>query len=346
MKKRGPSAEFTQQQQPRAKQQKMSFDQGTLYNQLHVSDEEWDEAIHYFSHLPRNSSNCKLAKKHYAKPLLHSFVKLDSGEIVALANRKQEGILGQGTSGVVVTGQFQSGENCAIKVEAGKRRNPQRDTNVKIMKKISYHLGESDRRLPEPKEFKGQLTQFKRYTAFALRPGKELTAEIENLSYVQKLIVGIRCCEALAFLHSRRIIHVDIKPGNFIAKIEGNKIIVNSCDYDYSMILPEGQTYVQSDMWAGTPEYLPPEISPELEISTYQFASDVFSLGIMFRKDLKLPAKLCNPMLIKDPERRCPLEKTILRLKAELAKQPSHELKGLSLDSFVENEPHNSCRIL
>lgn len=79
---------------------------------------------------------------------------------------------------------------------------------------------------------------------------------------------------ALVLLHSAGYIHMDIKPANIL--VEGDRFIL--CDFNISCA---GEGAVQLD---GDPIYMAPEI---LRNRCF-FASDVFSLGLLY-------LELCNP---------------------------------------------------
>ncbi len=280
-------------------------------------------------------------KMEKTDPNLHSFIQLDNNDIIRLANKKTEGILGEGNFGVVVKGIKRDRSECAIKIEAGMKRSPQ-DEKVKLMKRIGYHLGETHRKLIRKKKFKGKLTQYKRYTAYTLLRGSELKKQLQNLTQEQKTIVAIKCCEALMALHKKRIIHCDVKPENFIANIEGNSISAKTCDYDFLMMLPPNTDHLELDYWCGTPEYMPPEISKTHQKSIFSFASDIYSLGIMFKKDLELPKNIYTPMLHADRLKRCSLEETHLKLMTTLTNNTLTKFSQLNLDSDTSGQTQDA----
>lgn len=80
-------------------------------------------------------------------------------------------------------------------------------------------------------------------------------------------------CEGIAYLHSKQIMHRDLKPDNILLKDGVPKI----CDFGFSTILRS-----ETDMHAticGTPLYMSPE---NLCFDTHTMSSDVWSLGILF----------------------------------------------------------------
>lgn len=285
-------------------------------NLLDISAMEWEQAERYFSELTSNEhASCKMDKKlHNTK---HSFIKFDD-QIIALANKKLEGTLGEGSFGKVVLGQSRTGDNCAVKIEAGKAREDDAP-EVLAMRRLKYYKGEIARVLPEEKQ--GLLTCSKRYTALALRKGKELKKIIDELSYVQKLLVAIRVCEALLAIHYQRVIHADVKASNIVVDINQNEISVDFVDFDFSLLLPDYREHTY-DFYKGTQGYIAPEIR---EYKTFSFSSDIYALGMMFKDDIHLPEALYTQMILDDPKTRCSLKDTILRLLDELARQPESD---------------------
>ena len=85
----------------------------------------------------------------------------------------------------------------------------------------------------------------------------------------------------LQFMHSRRILHRDIKPGNILllrsADGESPKAVLS--DLGSSIRVGEGEeTGVPSKSEVGTYQYRPPELMAKERIHTY--AADIWSLGV------------------------------------------------------------------
>ena len=92
--------------------------------------------------------------------------------------------------------------------------------------------------------------------------------------------IALQCAAALAYCHNNKVIHKDIKPGNFFFRDEAHKEIVLG-DFGISSIM-EDESRLHKTTQARTPVYAAPEmyndvIDGEVEITP---AADFYSLGI------------------------------------------------------------------
>jgi serine/threonine protein kinase len=78
----------------------------------------------------------------------------------------------------------------------------------------------------------------------------------------------------VGFLHSRNILHLDLKPGNVI--LNGGHARIG--DYGLAKVMSETLMNITEGNMRGTPLYM----APELAMGDGCLASDVYSLGIMF----------------------------------------------------------------
>lgn len=110
----------------------------------------------------------------------------------------------------------------------------------------------------------------KPYLTMEIVEGKELT-ELKNLSYEQIYDILIQLCRALGFIHSRLMVHCDIKPENIRIKPDGTLKLM-----DFGLM---NQLGMRSDgKITGTVTYLPPEVPRGGIINE---SSDLYSTGVL-----------------------------------------------------------------
>ncbi len=277
---------------------------------VQVSQLEWNIAKTYF----KLKQRVKLSRKKH-KGIKHSFIKIRN-QLIALANKKSEGkkaILGEGAFGIVKLAENEKGKDYALKIEAGKKRAFD-NSELKVLEKVpNYYHGQAERSMPK-KAYRGAETCSKLYTLMELLEGKELEKQLNILNDVQKLLVAVKSCLAIRELHQNNIIHADIKPANFMAKICKNDIVVRAIDFGFSMLLKPGQKIILEEGWKGTPAYM----APEAYAGKYSVQSDIYALGSMFKNDLYLPERLYQNMLRIQPAQRSSLDEVMHALLNEL----------------------------
>ena len=98
----------------------------------------------------------------------------------------------------------------------------------------------------------------------------------KNKPFEEKKIIDwlIQSCQALNFIHSKHIIHRDIKPHNIFLTKKGS---VKLGDFGVSKTL--NNTLEKAKTFVGTAYYLPPEI---INGKKYSFMADIWSLGVTF----------------------------------------------------------------
>ena len=149
--------------------------------------------------------------------------------------------------------------------------------------------------------------------------------------HVRLFIVQTAC--ALRYLHRRRIIHGDIKPGNVFVDASNNAILG---DFGHSRVLPSGTDTVKS--WGGTIGYRGDEYYSTPPVELNAFLMDSYALGatmwaLVFRRrvsnwDLLRAVETCSRMpdlersvLVKllqsDPQHRLTVQDILLLFRSD-----------------------------
>lgn len=96
----------------------------------------------------------------------------------------------------------------------------------------------------------------------------------EEAAMMRRLSIFIKVCEAMSYVHSRKVIHCDLKPENIMLGPYGEVYIV-----DWGIARRYGDdTAVKSEKIMGTPRYTSPENLQGLPCDN---RSDIYSLGVM-----------------------------------------------------------------
>lgn len=105
---------------------------------------------------------------------------------------------------------------------------------------------------------------------------KKYSCAEEQKSLHDRLDLFIRICDAVAFAHSKRVLHGDLKPGNIMIEQTHNVYIM---DWGNAEIISESQEESDlKDTISGTPGYLSPEA---VRGENTDFRSEVFTLGLI-----------------------------------------------------------------
>lgn len=298
-----------------------------------VSDEEFEFADNFFTKqhfsltrnwdikclLPWHTPITKLSKK--VSGLQHSFIELND-KIICLANSKvdKKAILGKGAGGCVKLGLLPSDQPVAVKKI--KSSNLTNEFEALILQSQNMLIGE-------------MYNQYCQTLVMEYIEGVDLSDCLKNLTQSQKLIVAIKCCEAVLELHSKNIVHCDLKPRNIRIKMDEDDISVRLIDFGGSFILEEGMTEKIAKKGFGTKGYTAPEVRFKDKSGKKHmgFASDIYSLGQMFLNDLNIKPELCQDMTKKIPQLRPSIEKVHARLVQSLENQ------------MQPTKPHNRGRL-
>lgn len=112
-------------------------------------------------------------------------------------------------------------------------------------------------------------------------PDGDLSKHIAAGSCVPELSVRRLCRQLLSgldHLHSRRIIHGDVKPQNVLLNKVGGAFVTRLADLGLATKVPEGQDSVLLGRVQGSHGYIPAEVIKRQEAT---FAVDLFALGVM-----------------------------------------------------------------
>ena len=152
----------------------------------------------------------------------------------------------------------------------------------------------------------------------------------DGLSGRQALSLLAQAASALREIHSRGIIHRDIKPGNLMARADGSIVLA---DFGIAKRLGEDKGRTRQGELYGTPYYVSPE---QIEGGPATMQSDIYALGIIFYEMLT---------------RQRPFEAEsvsgliALHVSAPRPKLPDAlaECQGL-LDRMIAVDPRNRCK--
>lgn len=111
-----------------------------------------------------------------------------------------------------------------------------------------------------------------------LASGGELQRLVElqdGLPEVQAVRVMKHILQALEFLHSRNIAHLDLKPQNMLLSTDNPDTDIKLCDFGISRVIQNG---VEVREILGTPDYVAPEILNYEPISLF---TDMWSVGVL-----------------------------------------------------------------
>ncbi len=166
----------------------------------------------------------------------------------------------------------------------------------------------------------------------------------EGISQGEKLRMVEDAARAVAFAHSRGVIHRDLKPGNILVDNRDHVFLT-----DFGLARAESFTtrLTRSKTIMGTPQYMAPE-QVEGRVKDVDTRSDVYALGVILYETLvgtlpfteENPAVLYHKIVHEDPPRPTKISRSIERdlevicLKA-LEKDPHYRYENA--EKFVED---------
>ena len=109
-----------------------------------------------------------------------------------------------------------------------------------------------------------------------LYAAKKLSRSGEQKSLHDRIELFIRICDAVAFAHSKRVLHGDLKPGNIMIEDNHNVYVMDWGNAEIMTNHPD--SCVLKDVISGTPGYLSPEA---VRGECLDPRSEVFTLGLI-----------------------------------------------------------------
>ncbi|XP_060621081.2 serine/threonine-protein kinase 10 isoform X1 [Anolis sagrei] len=118
-----------------------------------------------------------------------------------------------------------------------------------------------------------------------------------GLTEPQIQVVCRQMLEALNYLHSKRIIHRDLKAGNVLLTLDGDIKLA-----DFGVSAKNMKTFQKRDSFIGTPYWMAPEVvmCETMKDTPYDYKADIWSLGITLIEmaQIEPPHHELNPMRV------------------------------------------------
>ncbi|XP_077402100.1 serine/threonine-protein kinase 10 [Vanacampus margaritifer] len=118
-----------------------------------------------------------------------------------------------------------------------------------------------------------------------------------GLTEPQISVVCRQMLEALAYLHSIKIIHRDLKAGNILLMLDGDIKLA-----DFGVSAKNSRTLQRRDTFIGTPYWMAPEVvmCETMKDAPYDYKADIWSLGITLIElaQIEPPHHDLNPMRV------------------------------------------------
>lgn len=118
-----------------------------------------------------------------------------------------------------------------------------------------------------------------------------------GLTEPQIQVICRQMLEALAYLHSKKIIHRDLKAGNVLMTLEGDIKLA-----DFGVSAKNLKTLQKRDSFIGTPYWMAPEVvmCETMKDTPYDYKADIWSLGITLIEmaQIEPPHHELNPMRV------------------------------------------------
>jgi serine/threonine protein kinase/WD40 repeat protein len=187
-----------------------------------------------------------------------------------LSDYQVQGLLGEGGMGqVYAANQTSFNRHVAVKILQPRLARELRDR--KLFLKEACVTAELDHPNIIPVHDLGISDDGTLFYSMKMIRGKEWVEVFEQKSRAENLEILNRVCDAIAFAHSRNILHRDIKPGNVMIDAFGEVLVT---DWGCAVDLSDNQEIP----YGGTPAYMAPEMAKD-QSERIGFATDVYLLG-------------------------------------------------------------------
>jgi len=120
----------------------------------------------------------------------------------------------------------------------------------------------------------GTLRDGRSYFTMEFVDGKDIFKAAKDLSYEKIYPWVVQLCRVLEYIHSKGLIHYDIKPGNVLIHKTGDKTVVRLMDFG----LVGEQEAKDGTIIRGTFPYIAPEVMKGLAVD---HRADLYSLGVL-----------------------------------------------------------------
>ena len=124
----------------------------------------------------------------------------------------------------------------------------------------------------------GHLDNGQPFLAMEHIDGQPIDVFAAGLSLREKIVLFVKVCAAVSYLHRNLVVHRDLKPGNILVTADGEPKLL---DFGISKILDAATDSTRTSMRMLTPDYASPEQVTGGRVGT---AADIYSLGAILYK--------------------------------------------------------------
>jgi cyclin-dependent kinase 1 len=207
---------------------------------------------------------------------------------------KKKTKLGEGSYGIVYEAEMENGDGNKQKVAVKRNYGDEENKGISCIKELSFlaslshpcvtklktiSVGDPFEKecpmtpLPKRNQMKEDSHHF--ILEYADHCLEDYYYEQDNYSFMKIIIVQTML--GIEYLHGKKILHRDLKPGNILISIENSLPYAKICDFGLSC---NPNNYRPSTPGTVTAWYRAPEICCEYD--NYSFPSDIWSLGCIF----------------------------------------------------------------